>query len=302
MDFTNLNFSQSTAEKIRLALRKESFQNFVQDQWSALISLQSEVSGYTFKHSGAGINETSFDQSINDTVRSFESLKFESKEFDGVYVLGVPRAKTFIRFEPNGVMKVMGDGVTIATATYRVSGGDLLYRYSDDPPASCDKSFEVKKSQPRWSLIMVSLSQSPSGCNDFSTQTRVFTKSKISGAVNVGLLAGKTLTLPVSGVCSFGMDKISFQISETGISSEAREFTMSSSICTNNIPVSGVVRNTAFPGVVVFENDNNIRSTKIFFSISDDGKSAYTTTSIQRAFPDTGFDRIYGAESVFTLK
>ena len=301
MDFTNIVFSQSTVEKIKLALRKELVDDVIQDQWIGLKKLQAEVTGYIFKFAGAAVNENNYVNNISNSVNSLTSIKVEKNDFEGVYVFGVPRAKSFISFESSGVLRALGDGETFATGTYEISGEKVVYRFNDNSPNTCDKSFELKKRQPRWSLVLFGMLQTPVGCDGFNAQREVLMKSKIDSSTTVAKLAGKKLTLPVNGVCSFGIGNISFAIDASNTSPDIRNFTMSPSICTNNMTVSGVVRNTVLPGVLVFELNNNIPNAKVFFSISEDGKSAFTTTSIQRALPDSGFDGVYGAESVFTL-
>ena len=93
-----------------------------------------------------------------------------------------------------------------------------------------------------------------------------------------------------------------FSISSTGLNPNQRNVTAISPVCTNNQLISGIVKESGFPGVLIFEFDNANPRSKVFFSILQGSGRALTQTSNEKTVPHVEFDFVYGAETTFTLE
>lgn len=301
MDVSSLSLKPEVAEKIKLLLRKDALPNGISDPWLAMSSLQLEESSYTFKNTGSDLNVDRYNEQLFKSVKALDSVIVDTSDFNGIYSFSYAGVNAYLSFEANGIFRSLDDSGIISNGSYAVVDGQVLLSWNDRPSNTCEISFTLKKRQPRMGLVFAEVLQHPLGCANSFDRFEVFTKSKIRNETAIDLLAGKVITLPLNGFCGLGIGNVTFQIATSGDAIGRKNFNMSASECTGNTPQTGTVRNSGIPGVVVFEFDDAVPRVKLFFSIADDGKTAYTLISRERTSPDVGFDAMYGTETSFSI-
>ena len=128
------------------------------------------------------------------------------------------------------------------------------------------------------------------------------TRTRVNERVSIDYVSGKNLRIPVNGVCTFGEGEVVFRISSNGPDANQKNVEVNPSACTENRIVSGIVRESGIPGVLVFEFDNASPRSKFFFSVLQQSGRAMTSYSIEKTVPNVEFDFVYGAETTFVLE
>ncbi len=301
MDVSDLILNSSAAEKIRLFLAKKKIPNQVADVWQSLASLQLETPVYTFRNSGGDLNYSGLWQHSFTSVNQISNIDIMPHDFSGVYSIYTGFENSFFHFSPNGLVYVIRDDGTIASGTYSINSQDLKYQWDFKPNNSCEVILNLKQSGVQWSIITIRKAETPIGCTS-SPFNGVWGKAKINSSISLSKVSGKTLRIPANGVCAMGDGEVVFSISASGATVDQRNVTALSSLCTNDQLISGIVKESGVPGVLLFEFDNANPRRKFFFSILQESGRAMTSFSVEKTVPHVKFDYVYGAETTFTLE
>lgn len=301
MDMSDLVLNSSMAEKIRLFLAKKKMPNQIADVWQSLASLQIEAPSYSFRNSGGGMNDSGLRQHIFNSVNQLSNIDIVPHDFSGVYAFHYGFANIFLRFLPNGLVYAIRDDGTIASGTYSINSQDLKFQWDINPNNSCENILNLKQSGSQWSVITIREAKTPIGCTN-TPFNEVWVKAKVDTSISLSHVSGKTLRIPARGLCAFGDSEAVFNISASGSTANQRNVTAISSLCTNDQLISGIVKESGVPGVLLFEFDNASPKRKVFFSILQESGRAVVDLSLEKTVPHLEFDFIYGAETTFTLE
>jgi hypothetical protein len=301
MDLSDLVLNSSVAEKIRLFLSKKEMPNQITDVWQSLASLQSEASNYTFRYAGGGLSDASFRQHVFNSAAQISAVDIEPDDFLGVHAFKYGLTNVFLQFLSNGLVYSIRDDGIIASGTYSINGQSMKFKWDINPWIDCESSISLKQRGTQWSLLTIQETQTPTGCTS-SPFVEVWSKAKINAATDISYVSGKTLRIPTRGICAFGDGEVVFSISSSGLTANQRNVDAISSICTGNQLISGVVKESGMPGVLIFEFDNASPRSKFFFSILQESGRALTQISNERTVPNVEFDFVYGAETTFVLE
>lgn len=300
MDLSDLVLNSSMAEKVRLLLAKKEMPNQIADIWQSLASLQLEAPAYSFRASGGGMNDSGLRQHVFNSANQISNADIKPNDFSGVYAFHYGFTNFFLRFIPDGLVYVIGDDGTIASGTYSINSQDLKFQWNKSNN-SCDNILNLKQSGSQWSVITVREAETPMGCTS-SPFIEVWSIAKIDSSISLSKVSGKTLRIPASGLCAIGDGEVVFRISDSGPAVDQRNVTAISALCTNNQLISGIVKESGVPGVLLFEFDNANPRRKFFFSILQESGRAVTSYSAEKIVPRVEFDYVYGAETTFTLE
>jgi len=301
MDLSDLILNSSVAEKIRLFLSKK--ETVVQrvDFWQWLASLQSEASNYSFRNTGGILSDSNFRQHVFNSANEINDININSDDFSGVYAFNYGLINYFLQFLPNGQIKSIGDDGSIYSGTYLINDQKLKFQWDLNPNNYCDSFMSLKQRGSQWSFVTAQEAETPIGCTR-SPFFEVWSKVKINPAIDISYVSGKNLRIPAKGLCAFGDGDVVFSISSTGLMPNQRNVTVISLVCTDNQLISGIVKESGFPGVLIFEFDNANPRVKVFFSILHESGRALTQTSNEITVPNVDFDHVYGAETTFTFE
>jgi hypothetical protein len=301
MDLSDLVLNSSMAEKVRLLLAKKEMPNQTADIWQSLASLQLEAPAYSFRASGGGMNDSGLRQHVFNSANQISNADIKPNDFSGVYAFHYGFTNIFLRFIPDGLVYVIEDNGTIASGTYSINSQDLKFQWDIKSNNSCDNILNLKQSGSQWSVITIREAETPMGCTS-SPFIEVWSIAKIDTSISLSYVSGKILRIPASGLCAIGDGEVVFNISASGPAVDQRNVTAISSLCTNNQLISGIVKESGVPGVLLFEfNDANPRR-KFFFSILQESGRAATSYSAEKIVPRVDFDYVYGAETTFKLE
>lgn len=302
MDFTNLIMSSTVVNKVKNILSRRETPNLIDDTWQGLADLQAEAVGYTFKNSGSNISKLSFNLNYFNSVSNIKALNLNREDYRGAYFISYGLTGAHFNFMPDGTLVAIRDDGAIALGSYVKNSNNVSYRWSDDQPDECDYSISLRKKGVQLSLITIDENDTPNGCRYNINHNDVLTMAKINESFNIEYISGKRLRIPVRGLCAFGDGDAILNISSAGPTLGQRSVDMTSLVCTANQLISGSVRESSVPGVLVFEFDSISPKAKVFFSILQDSGRARTQLSIEKTVPNVEFDFVYGAESTFTLE
>jgi hypothetical protein len=302
MDFTDLIFSSTVSNKIKNILSRKETPNLIDDTWQGLADLQSEAVGYTFRNSGGGLSKLEFNLSLFNSISEIAPLDLMSEDYIGVYFFSYGFTGAYVNFLPNGRLVAVQDDGTIASGTYIKNLNKISYRWDDDSLMDCDNVINLRQRGKEWNLITIGESDIPNGCNHNINHNDALKTAKIKETLNIEFISGKNLRLPSKGACAFGEGEIVFSISSSGSTSSQRNVEAISSLCTGNHLLSGIVRESGIPGVLLFEFNDAIPRSKFYFSILQESGRAMTQISAEITVPNTEFDFVYGAETNFTLE
>lgn len=301
MDFSDLVLSSSLADKIKLFLSRKAMPNQIDDIWQSMASLQTDAASYTFRNSGGNLSYSNFKQHIFNTVGGLAETEIRPDDFSGVYSFNVGITNVFFQFLPNGLMYGIRDDGSVASGTYVIDAESLKFQWDINLGNHCESSISLNQRGSRWSLLTVREIDTPAGCTQSTPNFDVVTKAKINTSIDISFLSGKNLRIPVKGVCSLGDGEAVFSIAASGLTADQRSVNFTSPNCTGNVLISGTVRESGVPGILVFEFDSASPKIKFFFSLLEDSGRALTQLSIEKTVPTTEFDFVYGAETSFTL-
>lgn len=301
MDFSDLIFSSEVANKIKNILARKGAPNLISDTWQSLSALQAEVTGYTFRNSGGRLSKLDFNLSLFNSISEIDPLDLIIEDYLGVYFLSYGFTGDHVNFLPNGRLVVIRDDGTLVSGSYIKKLNKISYRWDHYSLMDCDYIINRRQMGEEWSLITIGESDTPNGCKHNINHNDVVKTAKIKETVNIEYISGKILRLPVKGVCAFGDGEAVFSISSSGSTFNQRSVEARSSVCTGNHLISGIVRESGIPGVLLFEFDDAIPRSKFYFSILQDSGRAITQISTGKTVLNTEFDFVYGAETSFTL-
>lgn len=302
MDLSDLLLNSSLAEKVRKLLSKKEVPNGIDDIWQSMSRLQSDATGYTFRNSGNKLSKLEFNLSLFNSVSEIVALQLNDIDYLGVHYLSYGIAGAYLRFVPNGTLIGVRDDGTLETGTYIKNSNSLSYRWSNDSLNSCNYVINLRQRGDRWSLITISEEDTPSGCVHNINHNDALRKTKINESVNIDFVSGKRLRIPANGFCTLGEGDAVFNISATGSNARQRDVTVISPLCTRNQEISGTVKESDVPGILVFEFENTTPKIKFFFSTFQSGDRALTQISVEKTVLNVEFDFVYGAETTFTLE
>lgn len=301
MDFSNFILNSSVANKVRNILARKSAPNLISDTWQSMASLQAEVAGYSFKNTGARLSKLEFNLNAFNSVSGIDALDVSNEDYLGAHYLSYGLAGAYFNFLPSGTLVGIRDDGTLASGTYVKNLNNISYRWDSDLSADCDYKISLRQRGKEWSLITIGESDTPNGCTHNINHNDALKKAKIKESVDIEYITGKNLRIPANSLCAFGDGEALFSVSTTGPSVNQRNVDLISEICTGNQLISGVVRESGIPGVLLFEFDSVSPRIKIFFGIHQGSGRALIDLSVEKTVPTTEFDFVYGAETHFTL-
>jgi hypothetical protein len=301
MDVSDLILNSSMAEKIRLFLAKKQMPNQIADVWQSLTSLQIEASNYSFRYTGSSLSDSSFRRHVFNSASEINDIEVNPDDFSGVYAFNYGLTNIFLRYLPNGLVYSLRDDGSIASGTYSIYEKNLKLQWDINPSNSCEAVMNLKQKGSQWSFVTVQETETPMGCTR-SPSFEVWSKAKINPSIDITYLSGKNLRIPARGLCGYGDGDAVFNISSSGLMPNQRNVTVISPLCTNNQTVSGILKESGFPGVLIFEFDSAKPRSKVFFSILQESGRALTQTNSEKTYPQVGFDFVHGAETSFSLQ
>ncbi len=301
MDFSNLILKSSVANKIRNILSRKAAPNLISDTWQSMASLQAEVTGYTFRNTGGRLSKLEFNLNAFNSVSGIDALSISNEDYLGVHYLSYGLVGAYFNFLPNGTLFGIRDDGTLASGTYVKNFNNISYRWDNDLLTDCDYKISLRQRGREWSLITIGESDTPNGCAHNINHNDALKKAKIKESINIEYISGKQLRIPVKSLCAFEEGDALFTVSTTGLTANQRNVDLISEICTGNQLISGTVRESGIPGLLLFEFGSASPRIKIFFGIHQESGRALIELSVEKTVPTIEFDFVYGAETSFTL-
>jgi hypothetical protein len=227
-------------------------------------------------------------------------LDIKENDFLGVFNFNYGSLNFTLQFSSDGRMKIIDADGSINSRVYSLSNSSLTFSDALNPN-SCDASLTLRQRGLQWNLLTIREASTPIGCSS-SPYVEVWAKAKIDTSIDVSYMKGKKLKIPDRGLCGVGIGEALINIELNGIVENQRNVNAISPLCTEGQLISGVMKESGIPGVLVFEFNGNIPRSKFFFSVLEESGRAMTAYSIEKTVPHVEFDFVYGAETTFTLE
>ncbi len=302
MDFSNLILGDSVTNKIKNILARKKVPNLISDSWKSLASLQSEVVGNTFRNTAGKLSDLDHELFFINSNKNETKLEIQEDDYLGVHHLSYGLGGASFNFLSDGTLVGISDEGRLSYGTYVKNNNGISYRWNRNPLTVCDLNIRLWQRGEQWSLITIDENDIPIGCTHSLDRYDLLRKARVNERVSIDYVSGKNLRIPVNGVCTFGEGEVVFRISSNGPDANQKNVEVNPSACTENRIVSGIVRESGIPGVLVFEFDNASPRSKFFFSVLQQSGRAMTSYSIEKTVPNVEFDFVYGAETTFVLE